>query len=79
MRTYTPLSPGAIDAVFAVYSLFQISPSDTSSIVFRFGEWLRPGGVLVLGFAPSSALVEGQGMDDPFWDCVREVWNIQAC
>ncbi|OJJ05615.1 hypothetical protein ASPVEDRAFT_45116 [Aspergillus versicolor CBS 583.65] len=73
MRTYMPLSPGAIDAVFAVYSLFQISPSDTYSMVFRFGEWLRPGGVLVLGFTPSSVLVEGQGTYDPLWDCVREV------
>lgn len=75
MRTYTPPSPSPqpIDAVFAVFSLFQISPSDTYSMVFRFGEWLRPGGVLVLGVTPSSVLEEGQGTYDSFWDCVRGV------
>lgn len=75
MRTYTPPSPSPqpIDAVFAVFSLFQVSPADTYSMVFRFGEWLRPGGVLVLGVTPSSVLEEGQGTYDSFWDCVRGV------
>lgn len=73
MRTYEPPSPDPLDAVFAVFSLFQISPGDTYAMVFRFGEWLRPGGILVLGFTPSSVLQEGRGTYDSFWDCVRDV------
>ncbi|PLB52304.1 S-adenosyl-L-methionine-dependent methyltransferase [Aspergillus steynii IBT 23096] len=71
MRQYTP--PCAMDAVFAVYSLFQISPSDTHSMVFKFAEWLREGGLLVLGVTPSTSLRSDQGTFDPVWGCIREV------
>ncbi|RHZ66731.1 uncharacterized protein CDV56_106315 [Aspergillus thermomutatus] len=69
MRTYTP--PVKMDAVFAVYSLFQISPSDVHKVVYRFAEWLKEDGILVLGVAPSSALTARNGVHDPVWDCVR--------
>jgi SAM-dependent methyltransferase len=69
MRTYTP--PVKMDAVFAIYSLFQIPPSDTHKMVYRFAEWLKEDGILVLGAAPSSALAAGNGVHDPVWDCMR--------
>jgi SAM-dependent methyltransferase len=69
MRTYTP--PVKMDAVFAIYSLFQILPSDTHKVVYRFAEWLKEDGILVLGVSPSSALVGGKGVHDPVWDCMR--------
>ncbi|GFF73968.1 hypothetical protein IFM61392_05277 [Aspergillus lentulus] len=69
MRTYTP--PVKMDAVFAIYSLFQIHPSDTHKVVYRFAEWLKEDGILVLGVTPSSALVGGKGVHDPVWDCMR--------
>ncbi|PKX89279.1 uncharacterized protein P174DRAFT_470423 [Aspergillus novofumigatus IBT 16806] len=69
MRTYTP--PVKMDAVFAIYSLFQIQPSDTHKVVYRFAEWLKEDGILVLGVTPSSALVGGKGVHDPVWDCMR--------
>ncbi|EAW16829.1 uncharacterized protein NFIA_001780 [Aspergillus fischeri NRRL 181] len=69
MRTYTP--PVKMDAVFAVYSLFQIQPSDINKVVYRFAEWLKEDGILVLGVTPSSAIVGGKGVHDPVWDCMR--------
>lgn len=80
MRTYTP--PHTLDAVFAAYSLYQISPSDTYSVVFRFAEWLREGGVLVLGATPSTSLPPDLGVYDPIWNCVRGVrttWMTKTC
>lgn len=71
MRRYTP--PHAMDAVFAVYSLCQISPSETYSTVFKFAEWLREGGLLILGATPSTSLGPGQGTYDAVWDCIRDV------
>lgn len=71
MRTYKPSQP--MDAVFAVYSLYQISPSDIYSLVYRFSEWLRDGGILVLGSTPSTSLQSGEGRYDPVWGCVRGI------
>ncbi|KAH2111369.1 hypothetical protein KXW75_006782 [Aspergillus fumigatus] len=69
MRTYTP--PVKMDAVFAIYSLFQIHPSDTHKMVYRFAEWLKADGILVLGVSPSSGLVGGTDVHDLVWDCMR--------
>ncbi|GIK05445.1 hypothetical protein Aspvir_009555 [Aspergillus viridinutans] len=69
MRTYTP--PVKMDAVFAIYSLYQIRPSDVHKMMYRFAEWLKGDGILVLGVSPSSALVGGKGVHDPVWDCTR--------
>lgn len=69
MRTYNPLH--RFDAVLASLSLFQISPSETSSLVYRFAEWVREGGIVVIGVTPTSGLSEGQGCYDSTWDCVR--------
>ncbi|KAI9368315.1 S-adenosyl-L-methionine-dependent methyltransferase [Aspergillus egyptiacus] len=78
MRVYEPPTlgegrGGGMDAVFAVFSLFQISPSDTYHMAFRFAEWLADDGVLVVGFSPTSVLEPGQGEYDEVWGCVRGV------
>ncbi|GFF25074.1 uncharacterized methyltransferase BPUM_2363 [Aspergillus udagawae] len=69
MRTYTP--PVKMDAVFAIYSLYQLRPSDVHKMMYRFAEWLKEDGILVLGVSPSSTLVGGKGVHDPVWDCMR--------
>ncbi|KAL6230199.1 hypothetical protein BDW75DRAFT_245038 [Aspergillus navahoensis] len=71
MRTYQPpQGPRTFDAVLAIYSLFQISSSETHAMAFKFAEWLKPGGILVLGVTPSTSLPPGVGEWDATWDCV---------
>jgi SAM-dependent methyltransferase len=96
MRMYNPphlLSPhsqpkpGAdcttvgFDAVFAVYSLYQITPGDTHAMLFRFAEWLKRGtGMLVLGVTPAEGLAPGMGVEDATWGFVRcsaKTWMTQ--
>ncbi|PGH21376.1 hypothetical protein AJ80_03293 [Polytolypa hystricis UAMH7299] len=74
MRTYTP--PHKFGAVFVIYSLFQISPSETHGVVYRFAEWLEDDGVMILGVMPSTSLESsqvksGELLRDKTWDCVR--------
>ncbi|KAL2828304.1 S-adenosyl-L-methionine-dependent methyltransferase [Aspergillus pseudoustus] len=83
MRTYNPPPPGMeqghghgrpFDAIFAIYSLFQISPGDTHAMVFRFAHWLAPTtGILVLGVTPSNSLpADARVVEDGAWEgCVR--------
>jgi SAM-dependent methyltransferase len=86
MRTYKPphlrsLDAGrkqsgnsdiGFDAIFAVFSLFQITPGDTHAMVFRFAEWLERGsGILVLGVAPADSLPPGAGVEDATWGFTR--------
>ncbi|KAF9892121.1 hypothetical protein FE257_002527 [Aspergillus nanangensis] len=69
MRTYEPSRH--FDAVFSVYSMYQISPGETYAMVFRLAEWLKEGGILVLGVTSSTSLLAGLGEYDATWDCVR--------
>jgi cyclopropane fatty-acyl-phospholipid synthase-like methyltransferase len=62
MRTFKPNI--SFDAIFAVYSLFQISPSKTHAVVFKFAEWLNEDGILVLGVTPSTSLPPSTGVHD---------------
>ncbi|KAL2856096.1 S-adenosyl-L-methionine-dependent methyltransferase [Aspergillus pseudodeflectus] len=96
MRMYNPPhlrsldsqpKPGAdcttvgFDAVFAVYSLYQITPGDTHAMVFRFAEWLKRGtGMLVLGVTPAESVPPGMGVEDATWGFVRcsaKTWMTQ--
>jgi SAM-dependent methyltransferase len=45
------------DTIFAVYSLYQVSPADTHAMIFRFAEWLKSEtGILVLGVTPAESI-----------------------
>ncbi|KAJ0426825.1 S-adenosyl-L-methionine-dependent methyltransferase [Aspergillus carlsbadensis] len=64
-------SSGGFDAIFAVYSLYQVSPGDTHAMIFRFAEWLKHGtGILVLGVTPADSLPSGVGVEDRTWGSV---------
>ncbi|KAL4958747.1 uncharacterized protein BDV14DRAFT_207472 [Aspergillus stella-maris] len=71
MRTFTPPNGQKFDAVFAILSLFQITAGNTYSVCFRFGEWVKPGGIVIVGVSPSNSLDPGIGTYDLTWDCVR--------
>ncbi|KAF3483041.1 uncharacterized protein GIQ15_02365 [Arthroderma uncinatum] len=71
MRTYNP--DCLFDGVFVILSLFQITPGETYSMCFRFSEWLKPGGYVVIGVTPSTSLPAGQYTIDPTWDCARQM------
>jgi hypothetical protein len=68
MRQYQP--PVKMDAVFAVLSLFQLSPSDLVSMVYKFADWVRVGGYAALCVLPSTALSPKKVIYDPTWDAV---------
>ena len=58
MRDYQP--SGTFDAVFAVFSLFHLSHCDTYSMMFKFCEWLKPGGLLIIGTSPGTGTGSGK-------------------
>ncbi|KAK2875010.1 hypothetical protein FQN49_001852 [Arthroderma sp. PD_2] len=71
MRKY---KPGFLfNGVFVILSLFQITPGETYSMCFKFSEWLKPGGYVVIGVTPSTSLPAGQYTCDPTWDCARQM------
>lgn len=71
MRTFTPGAP--LQAVFVIFSLFQLKPGETYTMCYRFSEWLKPGGIVVVGTMPSSSVPPGQSVRDPTWGCVRQL------
>lgn len=46
------------DAVYTVFSLFQLTNNEIYKMIFRFSEWLQPGGLLVFGMVPSTSFVK---------------------
>ncbi|PKX94927.1 S-adenosyl-L-methionine-dependent methyltransferase [Aspergillus novofumigatus IBT 16806] len=71
MRQYSPKVQ--FDGIFAILSLFQLTPGDICCMVTKFSEWLRVGGYVALGVTPSTALPPQKCTYDPTWDCV---WMI---
>ncbi|BCR91342.1 uncharacterized protein ACHE_70185A [Aspergillus chevalieri] len=71
MRTFTPDAP--LDAVFVIFSLYQLTPGETYSMCYRLSEWLKPGGIVVVGTTLSSSVPPGQGVRDRTWNCVRQL------
>ncbi|KAH8422505.1 class I SAM-dependent methyltransferase [Aspergillus melleus] len=56
MTKYEPVR--RFDAIFAIFSLFNISRLQVQSMVARFYDWLNPGGRLVLATIPSECLFQ---------------------
>ncbi|OJJ95016.1 hypothetical protein ASPACDRAFT_1860400 [Aspergillus aculeatus ATCC 16872] len=66
------ISPGmSVDGVFAILSLFQLTPGELYSMIFKFAEWLNVGGCLALAVTPSTGLLPDKCTYDPTWNCVR--------
>lgn len=68
MRKYQP--PVQMDAVIAVLSLFQLTPGDLVSMMYKFAEWVRVDGFVALCVLPSTALAPQKVVYDPTWDAV---------
>lgn len=71
MREYQP--PYEMDGVFAILSLFQLTPGDLVSMMYKFAEWVREDGFVALCVLPSTALAPQRVVYDPTWDAV---WMI---
>ncbi|KAB8258661.1 S-adenosyl-L-methionine-dependent methyltransferase [Aspergillus pseudonomiae] len=75
MKDFHPSKP--YDAVFAILSLFQHTPGEAYSLVFKFSEWLKVGGYLAIAVTPSTGLLSETCTYDPTWDCtwmLRKPW-----
>ena len=62
MTKYRPRKK--FDAIFAIFSLFNISHRQIYSMIFKFCEWLHPGGRLILATIPSNILFQDQSLYD---------------
>ncbi|RAH45364.1 uncharacterized protein BO95DRAFT_497321 [Aspergillus brunneoviolaceus CBS 621.78] len=69
MNTFHPCQ--SYDGVFAILSLFQLTPGELYSMIFKFAEWLNLGGRLALAVTPSTGLLPDKCTYDPTWNCVR--------
>ncbi|RAH68277.1 uncharacterized protein BO66DRAFT_412859 [Aspergillus aculeatinus CBS 121060] len=69
MNTFHPCP--SYDGIFAILSLFQLTPGELYSMIFKFAEWLSLGGRLALAVTPSTGLLPDKCTYDPIWDCVR--------
>ena len=56
--TYEP--DGTFDAIISILSLLQVSFRQTAALAYKFNEWLRPGGKLLI-----STIVAENNIDDP--------------
>ena len=71
MAEYTP--PMAFDAVLSMFSLFELQYSTVRSLVFKFAEWLSPGGLFLLAWTPGETLHEDLSAFDPEWEYLNDV------
>ncbi|KAJ5494363.1 S-adenosyl-L-methionine-dependent methyltransferase [Penicillium fimorum] len=71
MKTFNPPKP--YDGACAILSLFQLTPGELYSLMFKFSEWIKVGGYLAIGVTPSTSLQTDKCSYDPTWDCL---WMI---
>ncbi|KAJ5823671.1 hypothetical protein N7447_006011 [Penicillium robsamsonii] len=71
MREFNPEIQ--FDAVFVILSLFQITPGETQSMTYKFAEWVKPGGYVIVGVTPSTSLPANEFTYDSTWECARQM------
>lgn len=59
------------DVVLGSFSLFHITCDETYSMIFRFAEWLKPGGLLMVATILADYQVKDRSLFDPSGECVR--------
>ena len=69
MLTFEPKAK--FSAIFAIFSLFQLSHLETCSMMFKFSDWLKKGGLLILGTIPSTSLIKDPKLYDTTGQVVR--------
>lgn len=67
VRDYTPRT--SFDAIAVIFSLYHLSRAETYTQIFKFSEWLQPGGQLVL----ATSVIDSQDKDrNRSHECVDE-------
>lgn len=66
VKNYSPKT--SFDAIVAIFSLYQLTRAETYTQMFKFSEWLRPGGQLVL----ATTVIDSLNVEDQCKDCVDE-------
>lgn len=67
VRDYTPRT--SFDAIADIFSLYHLSRAETYTQIFKFSEWLQPGGQLVL----ATSVIDSQDKDhNRSHECVDE-------
>jgi 2-polyprenyl-3-methyl-5-hydroxy-6-metoxy-1,4-benzoquinol methylase len=69
MTTFQPTMQ--YDAIFTIFSMFQLSHNQTYSMMSKYSEWLKTGGLLVLGTIPSTSLVDDRSLYDDSGKVIR--------
>ncbi|OJJ95675.1 hypothetical protein ASPACDRAFT_35955 [Aspergillus aculeatus ATCC 16872] len=69
MLTFQP--PVRYDAIFAIFSMFQLTHSQTYRMMLNYCDWLKQGGVLVLGTIPATSIVHDSSLYDRTGTVVR--------
>lgn len=62
MTKYAPKKQ--FDAIFAVFSLFNISYSQTVEMLEKYHQWLKPGGRVIIATIPSDCMFEDKSLYD---------------
>lgn len=66
VKGYSPKT--SFDAIVAIFSLYHLTRAETYTQLFKFSEWLRPGGQLVL----ATTVIDSLNVGDQCQDCVDE-------
>lgn len=69
MTDYKPQT--TFDVVLGSFSLFHITCEETNSMIFRFAEWLKPGGLLMVATILSDYYFKDPKLYDVSGECVR--------
>ena len=62
MTKYTPAPTQQFDAIFTIFSLFNSSYEQIHSLMFKFREWLTPGGRLIIATIPSDCMFDDKSL-----------------
>ncbi|RMZ46283.1 hypothetical protein AFCA_012376 [Aspergillus flavus] len=69
MLTFQPTMK--YDAIFSIFSMFQLTHSQTYTMMLNYCDWLKQDGVLVLGTIPATSLVHDETLYDSTGKLVR--------
>ncbi|KAF7586974.1 hypothetical protein BBP40_007973 [Aspergillus hancockii] len=69
MLTYVPRE--SFDVVVSSLSIFELKKAQIYSMIVKFSEWLKPGGLLVIATRLAEDTVSDPTLYDPTGDCVR--------
>lgn len=69
MTTFQPVKQ--YNAILSILSMVHLTHSQTYSMMFKFCDWLKKGGLLAVGTIPSSSLIDDERLYDASGKVVR--------